>query len=364
MTFVAKKFFKKLTVLNDFIKQHGNDLRHKILLLSVKKLMASKPALRDISTIAIIMPTKGIGDGIIFSGLYKYFSTLGKKVFIVCSERTAFFYAKSPYVSGVVTYSDDISRKTIKQITAERIDLAIDMYGDDLRTPQRIRTLYALMPEYSVAFNGNGISRGCFSHTIDYKKLDTHLTDRANALFDFLGSPKESINYTLPLSGSNDDAALNFLQHVKGKKICFSPFASNFNRSLSAGMATEIAQKLAEAGTSVILMGSAEQLREINVENSKVVKLPEMTFFDACAVIKACDLLLSVDTAFVHVGNALNKPSVTLYNMEMWDDFTINIVFGPNYADATKIISESYLVRDINTEEIVSSVTTRLAAME
>lgn len=351
-----KKIINKFSVFIQFGQDNGS-VFYKILPMLILRRIFSNWRITKIKSVAFLMPTKGIGDGIIFSGLLNYFHKRNIKVIVVCAERNVFFYNALSSVDVVIPFTDDIHKKNIKNICSDKIDYTIDMYGDDLRTPQRIKCLYFINARKSIAFNGNGVSRACFTKTIIYKELDKHLTHRAEYLFDILGLPTESIPYKIDFPKTSLKFADEFVSSLKGKVISFAPFASNYNRSLSVEKAKSIALRLSDlSDVSVIVLGSQFQLNELAIGKTNIHMLPEVNFYDACALIDKSEILLSVDTSFVHMANFFQKKCIALYNMEMWDDFTINVVFGPGYDKAIKIVSNTYLVRDIEDEIIVNAV--------
>lgn len=133
----------------------------------------------------------------------------------------------------VIPYSDNIHNENVECIFSDKIDFSIDMYGDDLRTPQRLKCLYYLKAKRSIAFNGNGVSRACFSDKINYNESDKHLIDRSRYSFEKMRMPVENIPYKIDFPQTSIDFSDEFLSTIKGRIISFSPFASNSNRSLS-----------------------------------------------------------------------------------------------------------------------------------
>lgn len=341
--------------LHEFSLEDDDDFKSKLAALAEGRLSQVKPDFSKIRAVAIIMPTKGLGDGIIFSGLYDYFQTAGISVFIVCRPSTAFFYKKHPSVGGVIEYSDELSRESVVDVIQSRIDIAIDMYGDNVRTPQRLRSLYALNPRYSIVFNGNGISQACFTHNINYQDMSAHLTDRIDVLMDALNAPLRAMPYSIPLTAENEEVANRFMSQISGVKIGFCPFASNSSRSLSPEKASSIAECISRmSGASIILLGQPYPLSKVHVTNENIFYLPSMNFFDVCAVVSQCDMLLTVDTSIIHVGNCFKKSAVALYNSELMGGLKINVVFSPGYAEATQLVSSSYAVNDIDEANIIS----------
>lgn len=348
---------KKAKVARSFIEHNGLSLFLRIIwMASAKRVRKLIPERKRNNIIFFILPTKGLGDYIIFSGLFNTLKNSGYRIGLICNPSYVNFLSNQSFIEWVVPYSDSLNRKSISRLIKDRVYLAIDLYGDNLRTPQRLRSLFAINPNFSTCFNGNGISRACFDETVEYSCTDKHLTDRGNILLKKLKINETCLKYSIEIPKDDKQKARIFVDSINNGILCLCPFASNFNRSLPDDKTVEIAEELSKAsGLDVVIMGSRDQLSGLELSSSKVHKLPDVSIFTAMSVVGMAHFIVSVDTSFAHISNFFDKQGLFIYNQEMWDNFSIRIVFGANYGNANYIVSPTYAVRDLTPQQIISA---------
>lgn len=81
------------------------------------------------------MPVKGLGDGIIFTGLFNKLNKNGYSIYIISKKENTFFYRINKDISGVIEYdlAVGITRKNIiDQISSNEFDIIVDLHGPGL----------------------------------------------------------------------------------------------------------------------------------------------------------------------------------------------------------------------------------------
>lgn len=359
--------FNKLIILRNLWKTMGYSFVFKLVCLSVPKIFFRSKLRNNFKTIVFLMPSKGIGDGIIFTGLLKAMNNAGYEIYVLSRKDVAFFYEKISFIHGVIKYdlANGISKKEIlKQVGIHKFDILIEMYGDTAPIAHRVNSMFALKAKHKIGINGDGILRSCMDYSIEYQELDKHLSNRGNYMLNYLGINTGLPGYQIDLSGKDLSKAQDFLSNISGKFIvAFNPFASNERRSLSIVQVNSIIQMLLSyEDICVIVIGEKHKLATLNINESKRLIINKLeSFHEACAVLKLCDFVVTSETSFVHVSNAFAKEMVCIYGSENMEEFDNNINFGPNYPGATQIIHpQKRSVPEIDVKVINDTIKSRI----
>jgi len=100
---------------------------------------------------------------------------------------------------------------------------------------------------------------------------------------------------------------LSGLDPVK-KKIAFAPGSVWHTKRWLEAYYRELAQKLVEAGFSIVLVGSPEEkelCERIKPGSDAITIAGNATVLESAAVLKNCDLLVSNDCGALHIANAM-----------------------------------------------------------
>jgi ADP-heptose:LPS heptosyltransferase len=66
------------------------------------------------------------------------------------------------------------------------------------------------------------------------------------------------------------------------------------------------------------MVGHSEKIRQLNLETA--LHLPDSNINSAVEIVRHCDLVITADTAIVHIARAFDKPMVAVYNKRKLKD--------------------------------------------
>ena len=161
-----------------------------------------------------------------------------------------------------------------------------------------------------------------------------------------------------------------FLANYENKLICiFNPYASSERRSFSQKQIQEIIINCSKfSNLTTIIVGSAKKISLISAgEKENIIFNKLEHFFYTIALIKHCDLVISVDTSIVHIANAYNKPLISVYSSEIDNlnpKYENDYVYKPNYDKAIQIIAPNKAAKNLDIHIINDYLTNLLNSIK
>ena len=352
---------ERTRALKLFIQRH----RYK-----ARRTIVSKDELKKCSKILIFMGNSGFGDAIVVTGAIKILKDNGFEVTVILEQRLAILFKASKLVDKILVIDNK------KNLSTEIFDETFrngqyDLLIDFCQGPYLIDNLICLnlykifKPKYLAGFND---VFNIFDISIKYDGEKTHFSKRLGAFLTAIGISDYKIEYTVEIPSRYREETETFLEQFKGEKIvCLNPFASAENRDFSLDQIIRIARYLSEkANVRTILIGEPYQLRRLKNKtlpgNTTINKLSN--FFCAACIVQSADLVISTDTAIVHLANAYNKKLICLYNNRVLADGAHNnFVWGPNYDNAIQLFTrgeketlEGDCVGDFDISDIIYNI--------
>ena len=158
---------------------------------------------------------------------------------------------------------------------------------------------------------------------------------------------------------------------ITARKIVFCPLSNFENRSLTICKSQDLLRNLSNLGT-VYIIGSAAQrevLDKMNVAKQAVVLAGDLSLTQLAALIKAADVMLSVDTGPMHMAVALKTKTVGLFGANhpnLWgadNENTINFYAGVKCSPCWGRIydCDRKCLENIDNSEIIIAVKKMLA---
>jgi len=334
------------------------------------KTLVSADKLKKCRKILIFMGNSGFGDAIVVTGAIKALKDKGFEVTVLVEKRLFILFKESKLVDRILVIKN--RKKLSTEIFDEKgrngqYDLLIDFcQGPYLIDNLICLNLYKIFkPKYLAGFND---VFNIFDIPIEYDCEKTHFSKRFDAFFAAVGISDYKIKYTVDIPAKYVAEAEAFLEQFRGEKIvCLNPFASTKNRDFSleqiAGIANHLSKK---ENVRIILIGEPYQLQRL-----KNIKLPGCTvinklsnFYYAAYIVKKADLIISTDTAIVHLANAYDKKLICLYNNRILaGGANNNFVWAPNYDNAIQLFTkgeketlEGDCVSDFDISDIITNI--------
>lgn len=308
---------------------------------------------------------KGLGDAVLASGFISTLRTAGYEVVVLTDKKNSFIFENLIEVDDVIISDKDSNIEN-------QYDLLIDPYDSSHKVASKIRMLLKMKPKLSMGFNSK-----LYDINIPYFEYNSHFTERYEKLFTFLNIEiQKSIEPIINNQVEVENKVKGWIQNIaNGKKIItFCPFASREIRSFSVKQCEIFLNELSKTDSfKIIMLGSAEQLTQISENSSNLfVTDPFCSLASAIAIIKYSNIVVSVDTLFVHISRVYNKKLYALYNNRVIDGFyENNFVFSPGYEKAIQFFTDEYTttalgddVSKFDINKIIAAINTESNNME
>lgn len=100
------------------------------------------------------------------------------------------------------------------------------------------------------------------------------------------------------------------------------------------------------------MVGHSEKIRQLNLD--KALYLPDSNINSAVEIVRQCDLVITADTAIVHIARAFDKPMVAVYNKRKLKDTGLPgyTIWAPGYDKARQIVCEETHVADMTIDAV------------
>ncbi|HEM8306566.1 MULTISPECIES: glycosyltransferase family 9 protein [Providencia] len=332
-----------LRKINRYRNEKTKKIKFKLSLWIMKLLYKrQKVDVNNCNNVCIFMHAKAIGDSIITSGLIKKIRSSGKKVYIVAPEGLNFLFSDIIGNDGFYPFDKNKIPELVCELKKINIDLVIDLFDFDHSIRHRLKTLFLLNPAKSIGFDQPKGSIYDINLRSDGK---AHLTDRMIKVLKYLNLESKNYKYELSFDSSEFSLAHDYAKSVKENKklIIFNPYASQTERSFSMQQINEIIEylnSLKNYKTVVFNLGCS-----INCELlENVVLNPFNDAGNSFALVSNADVVVSVDTAIVHLASAFNIKQYCVYNNKRnVINQDCNIVFGANSSNAIQLTTSDNL---------------------
>lgn len=340
-------FYLELRKLNRQRNIKTKALKKKLKIFFLKLFYRKKSTFikNDYKNICIFMHSQAIGDAIVTSGIIKALRDNDFKVYVIIPPKISFLFIDMIKIDGFFIYQKNDFKK-IRKLLKFNIDLVIDLADFDTFSYYRLKTLSYIKPKHAISFNQP--QNTIFDTNIITHKSE-HITTRMISIIKFFSIDSKCQPYLTFNEHYVYDAYI-FSQQIKMKNekiIIFNPFASQRNRSLSTNQINIILTYLNTlVGYKTIVFNLGNEI------NNRLMKSIEINPFEdaerSFALVQYADIVITVDTAVVHLASALNKRQFCIYNNRLFNSvFENNIVWGPNSNKATQLTTTQFLKTEI-----------------
>ena len=219
------------------------------------------------------------------------------------------------------------------RLRKKRYDLYLDL--DAAPTLSSLVFLKLLAPRWAFGFNRKNYPLYTLTQEVSLTRL--HITqwyEQALRQLGFAGTL--DCTYQLPLPEIARQRAGAFLEQLprRGRLIAVSPLGASLHRSFSAEQIEQVARAFPQ--DNWVLLGQPGRLKEWLADRKIENVFPFYNgadIFPAAAVLQQADILLTVDTFWVHAACALQKNALAVYQKGE-DNWT---VWRPNYKGVTSL---------------------------
>lgn len=203
-----------------------------------------------------------------------------------------------------------------------------------------------------------------FSEHIKIDFINDHITDRYRKILKAMGLQDDILIYDIQLNDTDVEYVKKIFSQAGIKKvIALNSFAGARDRNLSAEKTIEIVKNLVEnTDCYVVSLASKNDGEKIKIwmqsfSHARWRYFPELdTLEKNMALLSACDLIITPDTAWVHIASALRVKLVALFREDN-NPYEINSTIWAPYQTLCKIVKiPGTTMENIDTNEVTNEV--------
>ena len=299
----------------------------------------------------LIIRNSGIGDAICLEPMLREF----KKVYplveldIFASLGNTEIFKNSLYVDNV--FVKHRKRDYLKRVREffkmknRKYDLLIDTTNYH---PDKALMSFFLKPKWAIAtdmLDNLKFDRkqfGFYDRVLSIVK-DEHIVDKLLRFLVYLDIKEYDNKMQLHIPENYISDANRYIKNLKAKNIVgINIDAKDKNRTLSSEQLLHICKKLASKDCFVLIFAmdnTREKFNQLVIQNSLkyvYVTPPTPSIYSAIALVKYIDVMISPDTAYIHIASALNIPTVGLF----WNNMQKKTEWGPRAKNSVIVSSD------------------------
>jgi ADP-heptose:LPS heptosyltransferase len=272
----------------------------------------------DLSSVKKILIVRNdrIGDMIATTALIRNLSSCGYTVYVSSRKSSLDIIQHNPHVSGTFVYDDSSLGAWINSIRAVRkdeFDLAVDVRCNRFVDIKNIVFCSYIKTPILAGFNKSDIAT--FNLPIPYYSPESHVTVQLRTMLDQLHVIADDLHYDLFVSDDIRNKTLSFLQSLEdvGKKriAVFNPFGSVAARFLSDEQISTVCQLLSRE-YHIVLIGEKDRIQHLEALDH-VFLFDSQSILDVIPLIELSDIVVTVDTAIVHLATSYQKNTIAFY---------------------------------------------------
>lgn len=334
------------------LKQRLRTLRIKLGKLLLDRTFYQDPP-QQYGKILFLRQDGKIGDYIVSSFVFREIKkhNLKAHIGVVCTEQNAFLFRQNPYIDQLHlvkkrnTFSFIQSGLTLRKLQYDAaIDPTVMLRNRDLLLLRlaKVKTCVGYQKSDYRIFNQN------------ITQHDLHFAEIYRQALQLLGFQQIDTGYDVPLDADVASKVRSFLaQNSLARFIAVNFFGHGSNRRFDPLKIRALLDYLtANSSLPIILLTYpqvTEQLKRL-AEPYPNVFIDEKTdnIFYPIEYIRHCSLLISPDTATVHIAAGLNKPLIAFYS----DDQQNFVHWHPNNRAETHIIRYHKNINEVQPKQI------------
>lgn len=323
-----------------------------------KQILDRKTLLTDIpfipKSILFLRHDGKIGDYVVSSFVFREIKNQSPKtkIGVVYSKKNAYLFEKNPYIDQLYFVKTKDIKDYIrcgKQLSKEQYDVLID-------PTVTLRNRDLLFLRMINAKNYIGYQKEnyqLFNFNIPAQKI--HFSEIYKQALELVGFNQISTAYDVPYT----EKAKQTIKHFLSKNHLESYVAVNFFGAGSARRFNDKSMKslldnLTNNTMNIVLLTFpevTEKLKTIAKEYKNVFIYEKTeTVFDTIELIRNAALVISPDTAIVHIAAGFNKPLIAFYSQDQENFYH----WQPNNKAETHILRFNKSVNDLDFSEIKS----------
>ncbi|MGG6100121.1 glycosyltransferase family 9 protein [Pantoea allii] len=352
--------FKKLRQWNRrknyYIKQLKIDTKVYIAKLIWDKYKKELFDVTLVKTVLLLRNEGTVGDVVVTTPLIKCLYEAGYTVDLLLTKKSSLAVKYNPYVKDVYEANDcsnavflkdfnhTVPDSTIQLMKKKNYDLVVDLCL--FETPvHRMKLFHDIKPKNILGFNKwNCINH--YSKSISFKNDKEHVTKAISMVADKMKLGFiDSRAYDLHIPDFILSEINNYFNTSEGdSKIIINAFTGSPERNLSQDQLAKTLDMLKKMSNDIKII-ILDHKNELNIPlPENVVINPFSSLHHVMALIREADMIISPDTAIVHISAAWKKPLISVYK-NVGDN---NDLWGPGYKNASQIIINNRKLSDVD----------------
>lgn len=304
-----------------------------------------------------------LGDSICSTGFLRELKRAfpERKLVVVAGTSTVDLYKALPFVDEVYIGQKGLFKTLSVYFELKKINFDFIINTSHILNPRTVFLVACLQAFKKIGFGG--AKDGIFSEQLTINFKTEHVTDRYRAALRAVGvmnAEKLSLDYEITRDVTDAAVVAEHLAKWRGadfKLVLLNSFAGGRLRNLSEQTSRNIAELLLKDPRVVVISAANRGDHDIlsrwlrNEKTGRWVHFPQLsTLNQNVALADACDLILTPDTAWVHIASALHKKLVAIYRQDVDPVENNSVIWAPYGANARVIyaVSAAGSTEDIN----------------
>ncbi len=308
-----------------------------------------------------------LGDSVVATGFLRELKFHTKaKVTVLSGGASVELYQNLPYVDHVLT-----AKKGMLSTLKIFIKLSGQKYFALINTSHLLSPRVYFLFRYLRAYRKIGLQNKdsqIFSDHIEFDSKMTSVVDRYRAILSSLGIETSKLEYDFYISPESQKKAQDWFtqKSFSGPKIVVNAFAAARMRSLSQATLKSVFESLASE-INWIFIGAPDQLQTL--KNWFSTSQNKIFFYDiaknveqSAACVQLADVVVSPDTAWVHIACALKKNLVAIYRADLPEAKELNAQIWQPYGTQSRVVlarndgSEDPDINLVNPQEVADAI--------
>lgn len=301
-----------------------------------------------------------VGDMVVTTGCAKLLADRGYKVSVLTGPVCKQMLAGADFLEQVYLYQP---RMALNALRTAGFDAVVDF--DDVKTYERFKLLADLRLGCVIGFNKQEYK--LYDHSIPFLDSSSHISARYKAVARLFGIEHPHYHYHLPGDAFERERVKTLLAQHKGSQLCIAinPFTASTDKDFCRHQVSALIERLYTLPykISVVMVGHSEKIRQLNLETA--LHLPDSNINSAVEIVRHCDLVITADTAIVHIARAFDKPMVAVYNKRKLKDTGLPgyTIWAPGYDKARQIVCEETNVADMTIDAVWPAIKAQVDAL-
>jgi ADP-heptose:LPS heptosyltransferase len=309
-----------------------------------------------------------LGDAIVSTGFLKSIKSNFKDhhLTVLAGPQTAEIYKSLSFIDEVVVCKKGFGRLLKVYFYLKKKSYKYIVNTSHILSPRVVMLLSALKGSAKIGFLNSDYQ--LFSGTAEYDEHRHHVLIRYRQLIELMGVESPDLDYVLELNKESVEkakASIAALKRDNKKIVLLNSFAGARLRNFSKETSRKVIEKLtADGQTVVISVANAGDHRIVsewreNSKNSNWIQLKEFSSLnDNLALLSLADLVITPDTAWVHMASALGRNLVAVYREDTEEKNSI--IWAPAHKNSKVVIAPNtlenpYDINNVSVDEVVQA---------